>query len=401
MTEARAKPNTRNVAIVAAHPDDEVLGCGDTAARVAAEGNAVHVLLLADGEGARAGRNAGAAIRERVSARSAAARSAGRILGCASVELLSYADNRMDGEQLLDVVQAVEQFMARHRPSLVLTHHAGDVNVDHRVVHEAVVVACRPQPGQAVRELLFFEVPSSTEWRPPPAQAMFNPNWFVKSRRLWTGSWRRSTPMRASCVSSRTRGRPRRSERWLSGGARAPDSSRPRRSYWAANSFPRSTEAQPAPMSAQPDTEVAKPMAGALPAEPRGRLGLRQLDEGGTSLRAADPGARAAWRSLAAGAPGLVGKQPGPPAEERIGELEVRDITLFRRCIAGENARRRGSRRGRAALHRNKSAHRALLRYCRRRGIPTLLLYHGFVKARPPTTAVAAAAADAGTRQVA
>jgi LmbE family N-acetylglucosaminyl deacetylase len=179
MTEAHAKPNACDVAIVAAHPDDEVLGCGGTAARLAAEGNAVHVLLLADGEGARAGSDADAAIRERVAARGAAARSAGRILGCASVELLSYADNRMDGEQLLDVVQAVEQFMARHRPSLVLTHHSGDVNVDHRVVHEAVVVACRPQPGQYVRELLFFEVPSSTEWRPPPALAVFHPNWFV------------------------------------------------------------------------------------------------------------------------------------------------------------------------------------------------------------------------------
>ncbi|HWZ61729.1 MAG TPA: PIG-L deacetylase family protein [Steroidobacteraceae bacterium] len=180
MTEVSAKPNARSVVIVAAHPDDEVLGCGGTAARLAAEGDAVHILLMADGEGARADRNAGRVeIRERMSARSAAARSAGKILGCASVELLRYADNRMDGEQLLDVVQAVERFMTLHRPSLVLTHHAGDVNVDHRVVHEAVVVACRPQPGLGVRELLFFEVPSSTEWRPPPGPALFHPNWFV------------------------------------------------------------------------------------------------------------------------------------------------------------------------------------------------------------------------------
>jgi|HubBroStandDraft_1064217.scaffolds.fasta_scaffold03522_6 LmbE family N-acetylglucosaminyl deacetylase len=179
MTESHSVSNPRSIGIVAAHPDDEVLGCGGTAARLAAEGHAVHVLLLADGEGARAGKNAGAAIRERVSARSAAARNAGKILGCDSVELLSYADNRMDGEQLLDVVQAVEQFIARHRPSLVLTHHAGDVNVDHRVVHEAVVVACRPQPGHGVRELLFFEVPSSTEWRPPQSATVFSPNWFV------------------------------------------------------------------------------------------------------------------------------------------------------------------------------------------------------------------------------
>jgi N-acetylglucosamine malate deacetylase 1 len=179
MTDKLDKGATgRSVVIVAAHPDDEVLGCGGTAARLAAEGHAVHVLLMADGEGARTGK-ADAASREKVAARGAAARQAAAILGCASVELLTFADNRMDGVDLLDVVQAVEQFIARNRPALVLTHHSGDVNVDHRIVHEAVVVACRPQPGHPVRELLFFEVPSSTEWRPGDAASAFNPNWFV------------------------------------------------------------------------------------------------------------------------------------------------------------------------------------------------------------------------------
>jgi N-acetylglucosamine malate deacetylase 1 len=180
MTEKpRASAAGTAVAIVAAHPDDEVLGCGGTAARLAAEGCAVHVLLMADGEGARTAKAASAATRKNVAARGAAARRAAAILGCASVELLALPDNRMDGVELLEVVQAVEQFVDRHRPSMVLTHHAGDVNVDHRVVHEAVVVACRPQPGHCVRELLFFEVPSSTEWRPPDVAAPFAPSWFV------------------------------------------------------------------------------------------------------------------------------------------------------------------------------------------------------------------------------
>lgn len=180
MTEKNvvAKPSG-SVAIVAAHPDDEVLGCGGTAARLAAEGCAVHVLLMADGEGARTGKAAAAVTREKVAARGAAARRAGAILGCASVELLAFPDNRMDGVELLDVVQAVEQFVDRHRPALVLTHHSSDLNVDHRIVHEAVSVACRPQPGHCVRELLFFEVPSSTEWRPRDAAAPFAPSWFV------------------------------------------------------------------------------------------------------------------------------------------------------------------------------------------------------------------------------
>jgi LmbE family N-acetylglucosaminyl deacetylase len=101
------------------------------------------------------------------------------ILGCSSVEILGLPDNRLDGVELLDVVRHIEDFVQRHRPSLLLTHHCGDVNIDHRVVHDAVISACRPQPGHPVKELLFFEVPSSTEWRPAGSSHAFNPNYFV------------------------------------------------------------------------------------------------------------------------------------------------------------------------------------------------------------------------------
>jgi LmbE family N-acetylglucosaminyl deacetylase len=61
----------------------------------------------------------------------------------------------------------------------VLTHHAGDLNIDHRIVHDAVLVATRPQPRCTVEELLFFEIPSSSEWRPPASGVMFSPNYYV------------------------------------------------------------------------------------------------------------------------------------------------------------------------------------------------------------------------------
>jgi LmbE family N-acetylglucosaminyl deacetylase len=93
--------------------------------------------------------------------------------------MLGLPDNRLDGVELLDVVRHIEAFVQRHRPSLLLTHHSGDVNIDHRLVHDAVISACRPQPGHPVKELLFFEVPSSTEWRPSGSLNSFNPNYFV------------------------------------------------------------------------------------------------------------------------------------------------------------------------------------------------------------------------------
>ena len=88
----------------------------------------------------------------------------------------------MDGLELLDVVKLVEAEIDHHKPSLKLAHHPGDVNIDHRVLHDAVIAACRPQPGHSVKNLLFFEVPSSTEWRPAASGMVFTPNYFYDVR---------------------------------------------------------------------------------------------------------------------------------------------------------------------------------------------------------------------------
>lgn len=166
------------VLVVAAHPDDEVLGCGGAIARHCAEGAAVSVLIMADGVGSRTGGDDAAHSRA-LSARKRSADRAAEILGVHEVTLLSYGDNRMDGVELLDVVQDIEKLVREFAPGVVYTHHGADVNVDHRIVHDAVVAACRPLPDHPVRQLLFFETPSSTEWRPPGSFAPFVPNWFV------------------------------------------------------------------------------------------------------------------------------------------------------------------------------------------------------------------------------
>ncbi len=180
-----SKPSAKSVPpvlVVAAHPDDEVLGSGGSMARLADEGAAVHVHFLADGVGARAtgsgGRAAGPDARA-LKARRGAALKACDILGAASVTFGDFPDNRLDTAALLDVIKQVEARMDAVRPGLVLTHHAGDLNIDHRRVHDAVVTACRPHPAQSVRSLLFFELPSSTEWQVPGAAQPFEPNWFV------------------------------------------------------------------------------------------------------------------------------------------------------------------------------------------------------------------------------
>jgi len=167
----------KSVLVIAAHPDDEALGCGGTMAKLSDEGAAIHVAFLADGVTSREGESS--RFTEGLRARRAAAEEACRILGAATTCFADFPDNRLDTIALLSIVKPIEELIAKYRPDTLFTHHAGDVNVDHRRVHQAAVTACRPQPGHSVRTLLSFEVPSSSEWQPPASAPVFAPDWFV------------------------------------------------------------------------------------------------------------------------------------------------------------------------------------------------------------------------------
>lgn len=167
----------QTILIVAAHPDDEVLGCGGTIAKLADRGATVQVAFLADGISARADNGTAHEVEE-LAARRAAANAACRILGAQPPRFHDFPDNQLDTVSLLSITKIVEAMIAEHRPDTVFTHHAGDVNIDHQRVHQSVVTACRPQAVHPVKTLLFFEVPSSTEWQPPGSGPSFLPNWF-------------------------------------------------------------------------------------------------------------------------------------------------------------------------------------------------------------------------------
>ncbi|WP_213999859.1 PIG-L family deacetylase [Arsukibacterium sp.] len=162
----------KSVVVVAAHPDDEVLGCAGTIALHSAAGDQVHLIFMADGEISRAGQQA------ELPARQQAAHAAAAILGVQSVRFLDFADNAMDSVPLLNIVQALEKALQPLKPERIYTHFGGDLNIDHRLTYQAVLTACRPQPGQSVQSIYCFEVPSSTEWTAQQEPA-FRPQLFV------------------------------------------------------------------------------------------------------------------------------------------------------------------------------------------------------------------------------
>jgi len=169
----------KKILVVAAHPDDEILGCGGTVAAHAQAGDEVHVVVMAEGATSRGAHRDAEADRQALAHLREVANQANGLLGAASVTLHGLPDNRMDSLDRLDVIKLVEGEVRRVQPDTVYTHHAGDLNIDHRIVHESVLTACRPQPGHPVKTLLFFEIASSTEWMPSSSAPVFAPNWFA------------------------------------------------------------------------------------------------------------------------------------------------------------------------------------------------------------------------------
>ena len=106
----------RNILVVAAHPDDEVLGCGGTIARHADSGDQVQVLIVAEGSTSRLLERDRNQVRDELSALAQAAQTAGSILGAAGVELLDLPDNRLDSLDRHDLIKRKEQIVARHQP---------------------------------------------------------------------------------------------------------------------------------------------------------------------------------------------------------------------------------------------------------------------------------------------
>ena len=158
------------VLTVAAHPDDETLGAGGTMAWHAAHGDTVWACVLTDGVTSR---------HDKVQLQADCAKRACDTLGVERLVLVGLPDQRLDTLSLLDVIGPIEQCVRDLRPDVVLTHFAGDVNEDHRLVARATMVATRPVADCSVKRVCAFEIPSSTDWAPPIPGSVFTPNLYV------------------------------------------------------------------------------------------------------------------------------------------------------------------------------------------------------------------------------
>ena len=163
------------VLVVAAHPDDEVLGCGGTIAKHVNNSDRVFIIFMADGVGSRAE----ILSEEDIAVRRGHAKKSCKILGTEPPVFFDFPDNQMDSVPLLEIIKTLEDEVKSIQPDIVYTHHSGDLNIDHQLTHQAVMTVCRPVPGQTVKRICSFEVLSSTEWSSMSNNNSFTPNYYV------------------------------------------------------------------------------------------------------------------------------------------------------------------------------------------------------------------------------
>jgi len=158
----------KTILVVAAHPDDEVLGCGGTIARLVKEGCKAFTLILGEGITSRSyGLIRNKPVRSKIDDLKESAIQANRILGVREVFFRDFPDNQLDTVALIKVVKEIENVKNIVKPDTVFTHYCKDLNVDHQITIQAVMTATRPFKEEMVKEVYSFEVPSSTEFNYP------------------------------------------------------------------------------------------------------------------------------------------------------------------------------------------------------------------------------------------
>ena len=164
----------KTILVIIAHPDDEVLGLGGTMAKHVSAGDRVCCISLTDGVGSR--QLAGKFDEQ---SRKHAADKASKVIGFNWLAQLQFKDNELDSYSLLQIIQSFEKIALKIKPNIVYTHHPADLNIDHRIVCQAVLTVFRPNLAENAPEIRLVEIPSSSDFSCGVISPQFKPNLFV------------------------------------------------------------------------------------------------------------------------------------------------------------------------------------------------------------------------------
>ncbi len=164
--------------IIAAHPDDEILGCGGTISKLISAGDEVNILILGEGITSRADIDV-SEVKEQLRKLHDQSKKVADFLGVSKLYMENFPDNRFDTVALLDITKKIEKIIDETKPETIYTQHGGDLNIDHERTFRATMTAARPMAGCSVKALYAYEVASSTEWAMQKFSPEFKPSRFV------------------------------------------------------------------------------------------------------------------------------------------------------------------------------------------------------------------------------
>lgn len=145
-----------DILVIAAHPDDEVIGMGGTIKKLSKKNNKVHLCVVSDGA---------AAVKNKqrlVKLRKQACIKAGKLLGIKTIDFLNLADMKLDHIPQLEINLLLERIIKKYKPATVFTTPYSDFHKDHQKIHECTLVATRPA-FSSVKNILSYEIPGTVK----------------------------------------------------------------------------------------------------------------------------------------------------------------------------------------------------------------------------------------------
>jgi len=158
---------SKKILIIAAHPDDEVLGCFGTVTRLIKDGYEAYTLILGEGKTSRDEQRVVENKKNEIEILNREIQKANDTIGIKKVFVESFPDNRFDSVDLLDIIKVISKVKEEVKPDIIFTHYEHDLNIDHQITYKAVITATRPMEDECVKEIYSFEILSSTEWNYP------------------------------------------------------------------------------------------------------------------------------------------------------------------------------------------------------------------------------------------
>ena len=171
-----------NVLICVAHRDDETLGCGGIIQRHFLNKDNVYCCSMTDGVSSRSEKDLDLKKKKRISN----SIKASKILGFKWIDVPEkFPDNQLDKVALLEIIKVIEKIKKKIKPTIIYTHNPGDLNIDHRIVTDAVMTAFRPEAKENWKKIIAFEIPSSTDYSYYDEDKIFVPNYILNIEKFW------------------------------------------------------------------------------------------------------------------------------------------------------------------------------------------------------------------------